>query len=425
MNPAQILSGAASVNPAGSAGAARAEPTAFAAAPGTTFEAEVVQVQTAQPGAASLTAAADGRLQTQVLLRLGNALVSATLPGAAPQPGARLPLIYLGSRNGQPQFLLAPQQAAQTSAQSQLSGPGQLLGLLQQMQATASASSANPGVAGADARAATAAATPVWPNPAQPLQQAAQQLASALQQSGLFYESHLGAWAQGQQPLSALLTQPQGRLSPLLQTAAQTAATPQTAAATDDAAARGPGAGHGAQPGPAPTGAAAATLMTTPPAEAATAVRHAALAAYNAVQTGPQAASDPATLAARLPAELHGVVQQQLQTLMQGQIVWEGLLWPGQSARWSLRPDPEGHATPGPVAERAWSTQVELELPQLGPVQARLRLNGNRLDLWLRRSPQAQQRIDAALPQLRAALQSAGLEVARVQLGQTGAGEST
>jgi hypothetical protein len=410
MNPAQILGGVPSVTPAGATSAARTEPTAFVAAPGTAFEAEVVHVQTTTPAAANLAAAAaGGRLQTQVLLRLGNALVSATLPGAAPQVGARLPLIYLGSQGGQPQFLLAPQQAAQAAAQSQLSGPGQLLGLLQQMQASASASaantaagaSANASVLGADARAATAAAAPVWSNPAQPPQQAAQLLASALSNSGLFYESHLGAWAQGQQPLSTLLTQPQGKLSPLLQTA--TATPPSSSASAAQA-------GHGAQPSAAPA--------TTPFMQTAPTPRHAALAAYQTVQAGPQTASDPAALAARLPAELHGVVQQQLQTLMQGQIVWEGLLWPGQTARWSLRPDPEDSSRrQGTAAERSWSTQVELELPQLGQVQARLQLNGNRVDLLLRRSPQAQERIDAALPQLRAALQSAGLEVGGVQLG--------
>lgn len=409
MNPAQILGGVPSVTPAGATSAARTEPTAFVAASGTAFEAEVVQVQTATPAAANLAAAAaGGRLQTQVLLRLGNALVSATLPGATPQVGARLPLIYLGSQGGQPQFLLAPQQAAQAAAQSQLSGPGQLLGLLQQMQASASASaanaaagaSANASVLGADARAATAAAAPVWSNPAQPPQQAAQLLASALSNSGLFYESHLGAWAQGQQPLSTLLTQPQGKLSPLLQTAV---ATPPSSSASAVQA------GHGAQPSAAPA--------TTPFMQTAPTPRHAALAAYQTVQAGPQTASDPAALAARLPAELHGVVQQQLQTLMQGQIVWEGLLWPGQTARWSLRPDPEDSSRRQGAPERSWSTQVELELPQLGPVQARLQLNGNRVDLLLRRSPQAQERIDAALPQLRAALQSAGLEIGGVQLG--------
>jgi hypothetical protein len=412
MNPAQILGGVPSVTPAGATSAARTEPTAFVAAPGTAFEAEVVQVQSATPAAANLAAAAaDGRAQTQVLLRLGNALVNATLPGAAPQVGARLPLIYLGSQGGQPQFLLAPQQAAQAATQSQLSGPGQLLGLLQQMQASASASaantaagaSANTSVLGADARAATAAAAPVWSNPAQPPQQAAQLLASALSNSGLFYESHLGAWAQGQQPLSTLLMQPQGKLSPLLQTAV---ATPQPPSASTAQA------GHDASAQPSPASAAIPFTQTAP------APRHAALAAYQTVQAGPQTASDPAALAARLPAELHGVVQQQLQTLMQGQIVWEGLLWPGQTARWSLRPDPEDSSRrQGTAPERSWSTQVELELPQLGPVQARLQLNGNRVDLLLRRSPQAQERIDAALPQLRAALQSAGLEIGGVQLG--------
>ena len=153
-------------------------------------------------------------------------------------------------------------------------------------------------------------------------------------------------------------------------------------------------------------------------AETASTPRHAGLAAYGAVQAGPQAASDPAILAARLPAELHGIVQQQLQTLMQGQVVWEGLLWPGQTARWSLRPDPEGGTPQGAVAnERNWSTQIDLELPQLGVVQARLQLRGSQVDVALLRSEAAQQRIDPALPQLQAALRSAGLEVGGVKLG--------
>ena len=92
MNPAQILGGVPSVTPAGATSAARTEPTAFAAAPGTAFEAEVVQVQTATLAAANLAAAAaGGRLQTQVLLRTGTAPQSQTLPGDLSWPGRGLP----------------------------------------------------------------------------------------------------------------------------------------------------------------------------------------------------------------------------------------------------------------------------------------------------------------------------------------------
>lgn len=396
MSVPQILSGVAPATPVGSGEPGSAQSAAFTAAPGTAFDAEVVQVQVANPAPAGV---ADNRLQTQVMLRLGNALIAATLPGTPPQIGTRLPLIYLGAQNGQPQFLLAPQLPQQEAARALLSGPGQLLGILKGMDAASAAT----GAGGQSARAADAA-TPIWTNPAQPAQQAARLLAGALRSSGLFYESHLEAWAQGHQPLSTLLAQPQGKLSPLLQQAPASAA----------------------QPPPAPAAAAQANIVPTMPpaagmpsaAEPALVSQHAGLAAYNAVQAAPQAASDPVALAARLPAQLHGVVQQQLQALMQGQVVWEGQLWPGQTARWSLRPDPEGGAQQGqPSAERSWSTQIDLDLPRLGAVQARLQMRGNRVDLVLRRHEAAHERIDAALPQLRAALRSAGLEVGGVQLG--------
>jgi hypothetical protein len=367
------------------------------AQPGTAFDAEVVQVQ-----AASAAAAADARLQTQVMLRLGDAIVAATLPGPPPQVGSKLPLIYLGQQNGQPQFLLAP-SSGRTAVQTQLSGLGQLLSALQQMQTPQTAATA---LAEGQPQSAATAPEPVWPRPLQSTAQAAQLLAKALVSSGLFYESQLGAWAQGQQPLSALLVQPQGRLSPLLQQNAQPAADPaaQKAPATP-------------APGQQPTTPTSPAAQGTTSEPAPVAPRHAALAAYGAVQSAPQATSDPAQLVARLPAELHGIVQQQLQALMQGQVVWEGLLWPGQTLRWSLRPEPEGSAPQhGAPLARSWSTQLTLDLPNLGTVQARLRLSANRVDLLLQRGDQAQQRIDSALPDLQAALQQAGLEVGVVQL---------
>jgi len=409
MNSPVTLNGVAAATPAAAATTGTPQTGAFTATPGAAFDAEVVQVLAANPAS---SAAAESRLQTQVMLRLGNALVAATLPGPPPQVGARLPLVYLGAQNGQPQFLLTPPGSQQTAVQALLSGPGQLLGLLQQMDAASG--STNTSVGGQGTRAAAVTAPPVWTNPAQSAQQAAQLLASALGSSGLFYESQLGAWAQGQQPLSALLAQPQGKLSPLLQ---QPASAQAQAAPTAGQAHAVPAGQTGQPPRPATLPQAPASSVG-PSADAAPAPRHAGLAAYGAVQAAPQAASDPVQLAARLPAELHGIVQQQLQSLMQGQVLWEGLLWPGQTARWSLRPDPDGSsAQGGAAAQRNWSTQIDLDLPQLGAVQAQLQLRGNQVDVTLLRSETAQQRIDPALPQLQAALRAAGLEVGGVQLG--------
>jgi hypothetical protein len=414
-----VLPGA--TQPRTAAGAAQT--TAIDALPGTVVDAEVVQVLAANPQSAA--AAADSRFQVQVMLRLGEAVVTATLPGPPPQVGSRLSLIYLGLQRGQPQFLLAP-ATPQAAAQPQLSAPARLLGLLQQMQA------ASPDAAAGSTAPTARAAAPVWTDPAPPPQQAAQRLADALVRSGLFYESQLSAWAQGRQSLEALLAQPQGRLSALLQQgqpaapALQTPQTPAPAAAQTPA----PSAPQGATPAAAPAvqnalhspspplSPAAAQTAQTPRLEMPALPQHRAIAAYGAVQSAPQTASDAAQLLSRLPAELHGIVQQQLQALMHGQVVWEGMLWPGQTLRWSLRPDPDGGAAHGAArAPRSWTTQLALDLPQLGAVRAWLRLSGNRIDLQLQRDAQAQQRIDPALPQLYAALRQAGLEVGAVHLG--------
>lgn len=419
----QILTGIAPWPPTTAGGPARADAAGFSAQPGATFDAEVVQVQ-----AATTTAdAALSRLQTQVMLRLGNTLIAATLPGPQPQVGARLPLVYLGSQNGQSQFLLAPQQQ-QGAVRAQLSGAGQLLGVLQQAGATdAPQQRAN----------AASDATPVWSDPAQPPAQAAQTLARALGSSGLFYESHLGAWAQGQRALSDLLGEPQGRLSPLLQqtdSVRQSGLAPRVDASTATTPASSPPRRDVASPAASVPGNAQRTVQAEvrviaasgPQPQAPDAVvaspRHAGLAAYAGVQTAPQVAADPAALAARLPAELHGMVQQQLQALMQGQVVWQGAIWPGQTARWSIRPETDDGAQKGVQRPgHNWVTVLDLDLPHLGPVQARLRLRGNRVDLTLQRGLAVQAAIDPALSLLRKAFQSAGLEVGGLQVHAPGA----
>lgn len=416
----QILTGIAPAMPTTAGGPARAGAAGFSAQPGATFDAEVVQVQATTTEDAALS-----RLQTQVMLRLGNTLIAATLPGPQPQVGARLPLVYLGSQNGQAQFLFAPQQQ-QGAVRSQLSGAGQLLGVLQRAGAT--------DVPQQRANAASDA-TPVWSDPAQPPAQAAQTLARALGSSGLFYESHLGAWAQGQRALSDLLGEPQGRLSPLLQqtdSVRQSGLAPRVDASTTTAS---------SQPRPdvaSPAASVPGTAQRTVQAEVRTIAaglpqpqapdavvaspRHAGLAVYAGVQTAPQVAADPAALAARLPAELHGMVQQQLQALMQGQVVWQGAIWPGQTARWTIRPETNDGAQKG--VQRSghnWVTVLDLDLPHLGPVQARLRLHGNSIDLSLQRGHAAQAAIDPALPSLHKAFQSAGLEVGGLQVHAPGA----
>lgn len=155
---------------------------------------------------------------------------------------------------------------------------------------------------------------------------------------------------------------------------------------------------------------------------AATSPRHSALAAYAGIQTPAQPATAPEALAAQLPVQLHAVVQQQLQALMQGQIVWQGPLWPGQNARWSVRAEPDDTAQQGEAGEMSrWTTALDLDLPRLGPIRATLQLRGDRVDLVLRRGEGAGGIVDAALPALRTALHGAGLTLGAVEVGATDA----
>ena len=56
-------------------------------------------------------------------------------------------------------------------------------------------------------------------NPAAPAAERAQALAQAISHSGLFYESHLRAWAEGRMPQGSLGTEPQARIADALKDA--------------------------------------------------------------------------------------------------------------------------------------------------------------------------------------------------------------
>lgn len=68
--------------------------------------------------------------------------------------------------------------------------------------------------------------------------------------------------------------------------------------------------------------------------------------------------------------ELVPLVQQQLHTLETHQLVWTGQIWPGQQMQWEIQGQPEYQSTQ--PDERQWSTEMELDLPKLGDVHARL-----------------------------------------------------
>lgn len=79
------------------------------------------------------------------------------------------------------------------------------------------------------------------------------------------------------------------------------------------------------------------------------------------------------------------LLPQQLDTLEQRRLVWQGELWPGQPMQWELvqEKDP-GQQSREQGQPAAWETVLKLELPQLGKVNATIRLQGEQAQVRLR-----------------------------------------
>ena len=186
--------------------------------------------------------------------------------------------------------------------------------------------------------------------------QLAGKLHEALSQSGLFYESHQAQWIAGARPTAQLLLEPQNQL---------------------------------------PQGANAKNIEP--------------------VQTG----SGQQFAALNIPEHLQTLVQQQMSALETHQVLWQGQVWQGQEMRWEVGEE-SPHRNAQGVEEGQWVTRINLDLPNLGGVSARLSFNGNALNLSLEvADTQTRERMGNASSQLIAALSERGIPVVHTQITQT------
>ncbi|SCC91123.1 conserved hypothetical protein [Thiomonas sp. X19] len=400
----------ASVPPAGLP-LAQADGTAFSARAASQPGSQAVPLAL-PPGARVVAEVVRTQTGGEVLLRLGQTLLAATLPGGH-TVGQQLSLVVLSEPGAQPLLLLAP-PGNPVSSQAQLSATALLLGRLQQppqgavLQPTA----------------------PVWAQPsAGSTAQLAMALGRSIKASGLFYESHLAAWAQGQLPMPELLSEPQGRLSPVLDGLAQkpagaTARPPSVPGATPPVAAetaQGPfgrtgpfappltQAGRSVAPGlTQATSGQPQVAMPTADGGSPQSVRQ-ALDAYAGMQAQPLLMQ---TASADLPAQLQGLVQQQLATLMHGSVMWAGSIWPGQDLQWTIEPD-DAHRQPvSEPAQSGWTSVLKLDLPRLGALRATLHIGADRhLRVSVEHAEQAASLLAPQRETFRQALQDAGLQL--------------
>lgn len=178
-------------------------------------------------------------------------------------------------------------------------------------------------------------------------------LKDALANSGLFYESHQAQWVSGERSTAQLLVEPQNQLpdKPVAMPSADQSASSPAKAATDS---------------------------TMPIAK-----------------------------------ELLPLVQQQLHTLENHQLTWVGQVWPGQQMQWEIQGQPEQR--PRQQDERQWSTEMELALPKLGDVHAKLVFHQGGVKLNLQAAdPATVAMFNRAMPSLQSALADNNLPLTAV-----------
>ncbi|MBS1169182.1 MAG: flagellar hook-length control protein FliK [Burkholderiaceae bacterium] len=152
----------------------------------------------------------------------------------------------------------------------------------------------------------------------------AEAMHKTLEFSGLFYESHVEEWANGQRAAEALAREPQAQLS-----AEQTSVASQQAAASS------------AQD------------------------------------------IDGLTQAALLNSDAAHLLRMQLNTLENRHVVWQGELWPGQRFEWEVS-DETPQRQEAAEAVPTWRSQMRFELPALGTITASLVLSGSHVQVQLR-----------------------------------------
>lgn len=179
-------------------------------------------------------------------------------------------------------------------------------------------------------------------------------LSRALQGSGLFYESHLRDLAFGRRDAAQLRAEPQAQAG-------------QEASKGDTALAR-PSTGQNPQ-------------TTTQPGQPSQTVHQSSATQQQIGTATPQSSAHLTGALLGLDPATHVLVRQQLETLANQSVTWQGEAWPGTEMEWEVqRREPE---EANPDETETWATRLKLQLPGLGEVQARLSLSGSQLIMHL------------------------------------------
>lgn len=110
--------------------------------------------------------------------------------------------------------------------------------------------------------------------------------------------------------------------------------------------------------------------------------------------------------------QLNQLLNSQLQVLDQPKVIWHGELIPGQKMEWQIQKEQARQTHTQAEEQQVWYSSVRFELPHLGPIEARLQLNGNQLGLNLISSdPETLELLKEKLTLLSDNLQSSGTDL--------------
>lgn len=260
-------------------------------------------------------------------------------------------------------------------------------------------------------------------------------LAAALEQtvneSGLFYESHLAQWLTGAYPAEALASEPQTRL------AAEAIQLPLDWSHSGGEGGAEPAGGgwlprdvppqfslpSGQHPGAPPYSSATADSPAWRGAQAS-ALDDGGFDGGNARRAESLGADVRSSIAASIHPATIPLVRQQLDVLATQQFRWTGEVWPGAKLDWTIEPERERRGRSGDTkegeAQQAWRTRVTLALPTLGTVDADLVLTGTQLVVRVQASPGGAARLTSGGAAFGRRLEAAGIELAGLQIREIG-----
>ncbi|MBL7251698.1 flagellar hook-length control protein FliK [Alloalcanivorax marinus] len=273
--------------------------------------------------------------------------------------------------------------------------------------------------------------TPLMPAGQQGAPELATRLRGSLEQSGLFYESHLQGWFQGRRDAATLVREPQMRVfleargvspAPLQPEGAGVDPAPGGAVPARPVNVAAPTVGGSSSTTPSGVGDRSAPGSTSPGVEA-----------VGRALPGDEPARSAAPAFSETQRDvLHGVLRHQLEMLAAPVLRWEGDVWSGIFMALMIqlpekppqhREHASGEEAGGDEAGQPWRTGLTLSLPALGEVRVRLALERDRLDLTLGAAEDTARRLRAGSARLRERLVNLGLGGVHLRVVEEGADE--